>query len=145
MNMSEELYKAPDAELIDRTVSDAEIWNPDAAGAWSILFTPIFGSILVYKNWNSLGESELAAKSKKCIYISVFMAIISVFFNLIGFIYLVTWYYLSQKKQTKYIKEVRSGIYNKKGWLKPLGIALLSFLGILFVGLASFVLFGTNA
>ena len=139
--MSEEFYKAPEAELMDHTATDAAVWNPDAAGAWSILFTPIFGSILVYKNWNSLGETELAAKSIKWIYISVFMAIVAGFVNLIGFIYLVTWYYLSQKEQSTYIRERHANMYNKKGWLIPLSIALLLSIGfIILIGIASFAL-----
>ncbi len=69
--MPDNIYDAPESSLetiVDR--SDLKIWNPDVAGAWSLLFTPILGSIIVHKNWVSIGDEEQARKSKKWIYIS---------------------------------------------------------------------------
>ena len=35
-----------------------KLWNPEAAGGWSLIFNPVFGSILVLMNWQALGERE---------------------------------------------------------------------------------------
>jgi len=130
------IYRAPESSLESENedICNNELWNPDVAGAWSLLFTPIFGSILVYKNWMAMGEEERAKKLKIWIYISVPMALLSVVFGLFGFVYICVWYFSSQKKQTKYLKEKYSGIYPKKGWLKPICIALLSWLGVVVTG-----------
>ena len=122
--MPESIYDTPGSILEDKAgQSDFEIWNPDVAGVWSLLFTPIFGSIIVHKNWQSIGDVEQAQKSKKWIYISIFMALISIVINVVGFIYIITWYFMSQKQQTKFVKASTGGSYTKKSWGKPLLIA----------------------
>jgi hypothetical protein len=35
-----------------------KLWNPEAAGAWSLIFNPMFGSILVLMNWQALKVPE---------------------------------------------------------------------------------------
>ena len=35
-----------------------ELYNPDAAGLWSILLTPVFGSWCVWKNYKVLGDKS---------------------------------------------------------------------------------------
>ena len=40
----------------------AALWNPDAAACWSMLFTPLFGTILVIRNWEALGEPKRAVE-----------------------------------------------------------------------------------
>lgn len=122
--MHENVYSAPQSDLNTSKVTDAEVWNPDVAGAWSLLFTPLFGSILVYKNWQSLGELERAQQSKKWIYISVLMALLSAVLGLVGLIYIITWYFASQKPQSVFLKTEHGGVYRKKSWGKPLLIAL---------------------
>ncbi|MCJ8313101.1 MAG: hypothetical protein HRU38_21830 [Saccharospirillaceae bacterium] len=131
--MSKNVYNPPEAELNITKQTNARLWNPDAAGAWSLIFTPIFGSILVYKNWKALGEVEQANKSKVWIYISIIMAIISVIFTIVGLIYICTWYFLSQKKQTNYLKTNFDGKYQKKGWLKPISISIGVSAGVMAV------------
>ena len=42
------------------------LWNPDAAGAWSLLLTPIFGSVLVRKNWQAIGDEAKARTGTIC-------------------------------------------------------------------------------
>ena len=34
------------------------LWNPDTAGVWSVLFTTVFGSILLRWNWQAIGYSD---------------------------------------------------------------------------------------
>ena len=40
------------------------LWNPVAAAAWSILFTPLFGAILVAANWRALGQPARAGTQR---------------------------------------------------------------------------------
>lgn len=144
--MTDDVYSAPKSDLnISKPLVDAEVWNPDVAGAWSLLFTPLFGSIIVYKNWLSLGEIERANKSKKWIYISVFMAIVSALIGLIGLVYICTWYYMSQKPQTLFLKSEYNNVYKKKRWGQPLLIAVGSWFAFIFVvGIILFVAFDLN-
>ena len=97
--MNDNVYSAPKSDLNLSISPDVQLWNPDAAGAWSLLFTPIFGSILVYKNWKSIGDIEQAEKAKKWIFISVFMSVISAVVGALGIIYICTWYFMSQKNK----------------------------------------------
>lgn len=129
--MSENVYSAPESNLNLSRSTDVQLWNPDAAGAWSLLFTPIFGSILVYKNWKTIGDVEQADKAKKWIYISVFMSVVSAVVGVLGIIYICTWYFMSQKKQTIYFKNEYGGKYTRKSWKKPLLIAFSIWLGII--------------
>lgn len=138
--MQQDIYSAPESKLDSPKDGSCQValWNPDVAGAWSLLFSPIFGSILVHKNWVSLGEEERASKAKIWIYVSILMAVISAFIGLFGLIYIVVWYFSSQKKQTLYLKENYSGDYPKKGWLKPIGIALVLLIGLIIILTAVF-------
>ena len=122
--MEDTIYKTPESELEVKGSHDGvELWNPDAAGAWSILFTPVFGSILVRKNWQALGDSKKAKTGSIWLLVSVFILIASIFIPISGFVFLIIWYFAYQKPQTSFVKS-QVGTYTKKGWLKPLGIAV---------------------
>ena len=45
--------KAVVGDVFDGEVAPA-LWNPTAAGSWSILFSPIFGAYLHMLNWRAL-------------------------------------------------------------------------------------------
>lgn len=64
--MSYNPYAAPQSDLDTQSkgLENVALWNPNAAGLWSLLFTPIFGSIIHMKNWNALGQPEKARASK---------------------------------------------------------------------------------
>ena len=44
------------------------LWNPFAARAWTVLFSPIFGAFLHAQNWKALGESGRAKRSMIWVY-----------------------------------------------------------------------------
>jgi purine-cytosine permease-like protein len=114
------------------------IWNPNATSNWSILFTPLFGSYLQELNWRALGEPERAATSKRWFYASVgeivvlfLLGLFATPENLLGeairpfaFIYLVTWYFLSGRRQATYVNERYGDGYTRRRWGRPLLIAL---------------------
>lgn len=128
--MENNVYQTPNADLEIKTkYSDVQLWNPDAAGAWSLLFTPVFGTILVRKNWIALGETDKAKTASNWLFVSILFAILSMLVGLLGFIYIIVWYFAFQKRQTQFIK-TNFISYKKKPWLVPIGIAFGVYFGI---------------
>jgi hypothetical protein len=41
------------------------VWNPSIAACWSVIFTPAFGSYLLMRNWEALGDQRQAEASRK--------------------------------------------------------------------------------
>ncbi|SFE63184.1 hypothetical protein SAMN04487869_1122 [Marinobacter sp. DSM 26671] len=108
-----------------------EIWNPTAAANWSLLFSPIFGAFLQAKNWKSLGEQNKSKSSMLWVYLGcliIFLVLIvpglAKYGSGIGIIWLLFWYFTASKSQTKYVKEKYNDEYEKKGWFKPIIIAI---------------------
>jgi heme/copper-type cytochrome/quinol oxidase subunit 2 len=135
-------FEPPKASL-DRSqaAEDAPpLWNPDVAGAWSLLLTPIFGSVLVRRNWKALGEESKVRTGTIWIVVSVLMLFAAVLFGLAGFLYIIIWYFAWQRPQTQYIRERWGKDYPHKGWLLPLGVGVLVYFGLVallvFVGFA---------
>ena len=57
-------YSPPQSNTVSPPDSPApSLWNPDVAGAWSLLFTPIFGSVLLLKNWRAIGREDKIGNS----------------------------------------------------------------------------------
>jgi hypothetical protein len=52
-------------EAPDAPPAAPALWNPGAALAWSLLFTPLFGAWLHMRNWQAMGEPEKAAGSQR--------------------------------------------------------------------------------
>lgn len=125
-----------------------ELWNPNAAANWSLLFTPIFGSYLQMKNWQALGKPEDANTAKNWI---IFTIIFILFINFatpfiwddvekvttisrgLGFWYIIIWYFAYAKKQPKYVKEKLNDNYQKKSWIIPLISAVVILFIIVFL------------
>ena len=121
------------------------LWNPNAAGCWSLIFTPLFGAYLHMKNWQALGELERARKSKNWAIGSLFFLITLVLssvllpdtkgidglLRLAGFGLVVSWYYSIGKSQQSYIAARFGKKYPRRGWSAPLGAALLGLLAFM--------------
>lgn len=56
--VADEVAVAAEAE------ADQALWNPIAAACWSLVFTPAFGSYLLMRNWQTLGEPRQAALAR---------------------------------------------------------------------------------
>lgn len=128
------------------------LWNPLAVRAWSLLFTPAFGSFLMMKNWKTLGDDAKAKRSLIWFWGSlgfIFLALITpntdgvtAVFRTGSFILFVAWAILEAEKQVRFVKETYGEDYTRKPWGKPLGIgAACIFLPVL--GLIG--LFGESA
>lgn len=121
------------------------LWNPGAASAWSLLFTPIFGAILQMKNWRALGAPDKAATSRAwaigcAIYFAisgvslVFLpesAIIDRIANLLGFVLVLVWYFANGREQVHYVRARFGKVYQRRGWWLPLLFALGAFVAYL--------------
>ena len=142
---TENPYAAPQAPVADVPSLDPAppLWNPNAAASWSLLFTPTFGAILHMKNWRAMGEPAKAATSKKWaigslifFFLIVIVAValpdskaldrISRFASLA---LLLVWYFASGKAQNGIVIARFGKNYPRKGWLKPLLLALLAVIG----------------
>jgi hypothetical protein len=154
---TENLYAPPKSEVADFTVSEAApaLWNPKAAASWSVLFSPVFGAIVHMKNWEALGEPQKAANAKAWALVGVafFVALtiagallpqfkaLDAAGRLLAIALLIGWYYASGKPQQAYVDAKFGNDYRKKGWLKPLSLAVLGFIGFIVVAaLFGFVL-----
>jgi heme/copper-type cytochrome/quinol oxidase subunit 2 len=141
--MNENLVQASPAQpLSNQGAATAPVlWNPEAAGGWSLIFNPVFGSILVLMNWQALKVPEKVRSAQIWLAVSILVLIGSIFvprsvFSVVTIGYLLIWYFSSAKPQAKYIKERWGGAYPRRSWLWPLLIAfgiLFAFLCLIFV------------
>ena len=129
--ITEEQFNAKKQSLLaSASQKPQEIWNPAALANWSLLFTPLFGAFLQAKNWESLGNRAEAKKAMVWFYFGV-AVLLSVFLNfgvaLTAYvILLLSWYFISNRKQQKYVKEHFGSAYPRKGWGMPLAIGLIA-------------------
>lgn len=121
------------------------LWNPNAAASWCLIFTPAFGAYLHMLNWRTLGEHQRAEASLKWFYVGIALLVLYsllgiVFANhkaaegitrLVGFVFLLSWYFGSAKAQAKFIKERFGTNYTRKPWWKPFGFALIGILAFM--------------
>ena len=131
------------------------LWNPNAAAAWSILFTPLFGAYLHTLNWRALGNSEQERASMRWVVAGVlvlasFVIIDATAFDhakgdalarSIEFVFFLAWYFLSARGQAKTIRAQYGAHYRRMSWRKPLLVALGCFCAyvLLVVAIASVI------
>ena len=147
-------YAPPAADVGDITQHEVAptLWNPNAAANWSLLLSPAFGAFLHMKNWQALGEPAKAASAKVWAILSLVVLIggstVSALLpniraadglsRILLFCLLITWYFVSARAQARYVQERFGKSYPRKGWGKPLLVALLVFAGFV----AAFVVVG---
>jgi len=113
---------------ISSQVAAPVLWNPEAAGAWSLIFNPVFGSILVLMNWQRLGVQNKIRNAQIWMGVSILM-LIALFFvppslrALVAIGYLLIWYFAAAKPQARYIQEKWGKAYPRRSWTWPLLIA----------------------
>ena len=128
---------APPKAALDGVAVVAEdapmLWNPDAAGAWSLLFTPVFGSILVRKNWKAIGDEDKVRQGAIWLGASIVMLLATIFIGILGFFYIIVWYFAWQRPQAQFIRERWGKDYPRKGWIVPLLAALGIYIAVVVV------------
>ena len=112
------------------------LWNPTVAGMWSVLLTPIFGSVVILKNWQSIGEQPRVKTGWAWLAVSVAMIIVFGATYWIHLIYLLAWYLAWPMKQARYVNERWGANYPKKSWVAPLlvGLGVIVALAVALVG-----------
>lgn len=139
--MTDNIYAPSTADLSTAPARDdvaPALWNPDAAGNWSLLFTPLFGAILGYKNWVAIGDEEQARQAKVWVIVSAIVVLVILAIPQLGFPYLLVWYFVANRPHAKYVKERWGKDYPRRGWGKPLGIGVLGLAALwaVLIGLA---------
>lgn len=124
-------YQSPQSDMTphDDDWEIPELWNPNAAASWSILMTPL-GAWLHAKNWQELGDDDLAKQNFIAFWAILGMIIGSGFFSMLTGIDipaaatsltpLLIWYFALGKKQVNYVKEYYGDEYYRKSWLIPI-------------------------
>ena len=136
MNTDVNPFEPPKAALdgVAVVAEDAPmLWNPDAAGAWSLLFTPVFGSILVRKNWKAIGDEDKVRQGAIWLGASIVMLLATIFIGILGFFYIIVWYFAWQRPQAQFIRERWGKDYPRKGWIVPLLAALGIYIAVVVV------------
>jgi len=112
------------------------VWNPNALANWSILLTPLFGAYFVTENYKAMGLSKEAKKSMEWFYIGIAVMLspilLSAVFPVAGFIvaliayviYLISWYFLSARKQHGVVMAAYGKNYERQPWGKILAIGI---------------------
>ena len=145
-------YLPPESRVADigaagTTEESPAIWNPAAAASWSLLFSPVFGAIVQMKNWKTLGQDDRAIKSRNWAIGTVGFFVMTALLDIVlptskviddvgqvlALILLVIWYYASGKPQQAYVLARFGKTYKRKGWSKPLLIAVVVFLAFIAV------------
>jgi hypothetical protein len=110
-----------------------------------LLLSPIFGSILVRKNWQALEEPDKVRSGSLWIGLSVLMALASMAVGFVGFVYIVIWYFAFQRPQATYIRERWGKSYARRGWLVPVLAGFGAWIGVVVVVFLVFFAIGAAA
>lgn len=126
-------YQAPQSDLddYDDDYDIPPLYNPNAVALWSILFTP-FGAWMHAKNWEAIGEDELAKANYICAIIMIVAILgLAILEMLTGInitvphiVMLFVWYFQLGKKQIALIKEELGNDYEKASLVKPVLIGV---------------------
>lgn len=126
---------AQHAPLPPKTPKLPSLWNPTAAGNWSILFGPLFGTSIHFLNWKAIGDQKMLSAAVNWLVVALGLtvwAIGSMIFDPASndatgclILFLFIWYFLGGRKQINYVQEKLSGRYNRRSWRTPIAACLL--------------------
>lgn len=136
--------QAPKESKVIAPPPPPKLWNPNAAANWSVLFGPVFGTAIHYLNWSVLKDEAKTASALKWLYAAVVVSSLTVLNVISGtdseaalplnLGFLGAWYFLSAKTQITHVKERLDSRYDRRSWLKPLGIALGCLIALISAG-----------
>lgn len=136
---AENPFAPPKADVADvgTHLAAPPLWNPNAAAAWSLFLSPLFGAFIHMKNWEAMGEARKAATSRTWAGASLAFLVLAVLsvtlpdsgkldlvFQGGGLVLLIAWYYGSGKAQNAFVLARYGHDYPRKGWARPLLLAL---------------------
>ncbi|ATQ78223.1 hypothetical protein CR152_29715 [Massilia violaceinigra] len=138
MNAHTSLSENPAARAARRDT----LWNPDAAACWSLLLTPLFGTYLIIRNWEALGEPGRAVRACWWFALSLVMLILNFYYSLLcgeslpirmsNVIFLLVWYIAEASPQERFIRERLGTDYARQSWAVALPCALVLFIAYVF-------------
>lgn len=135
------LESGPDASNVDKASfhssaasSEVSLWNPNAAVNWSILFGAPLGSFLHARNWGSMGEHGKEKRSLIWFWTTATLMaaaiILPIDARVSGGVWLwslILWYFISARAQATHVRQGYGSTYRRKGFAKPLLIALACY------------------
>lgn len=137
MNAHPSLPDTPGARAGQR----AALWNPDAAACWSLLFTPLFGTLILIRNWEALGEPKRALQTCWWFAASLAALIVNVYSSLLRhdaspvqtayFILMLVWYIGIASPQERFIRERFGTDYARRSWALVLPCATVLLMACL--------------
>jgi hypothetical protein len=112
------------------------IWNPNAAANWSLVFSPVFGSILIWANLRALGQFEGARRAGNWAIVTLAWMVLVQFIPdsktgetviaLASLTWLLVWYYALARPHIRDVQARFGMCYPRRKWGKPFGLALLA-------------------
>ena len=140
--MQDNVYAPPKANL-EGPFADAgpapALWNPNAAASWSLLFTPVFGTWLHWRNWLAMGEADRARTARYWFIAAVVVVLATVALSVllptisdgvlraINIGCLIAWFYGGAKPQVLHVRARFGATYPRRGWIVP----ILAAIGVL--------------
>jgi ribosomal protein S27E len=109
------------------------LWNPGAAGIWSLFIPWAMGPFLIAQNWRSLGESQRANRAMNWFYAALVFTASVPFLRFVlpvpigGFVYLIgnptallIWNWAECESQRKLLKNLFANRYERRGLFFPI-------------------------
>lgn len=128
------------------------LWNPFVARALSLVFSPIFGSLVIAKNWKTLGEDQKEERSMLWVYgffANWFLVLflpenVDAFFLAVFWVACLAWALTDAEKQIRFVKEKYGKDYLHKSWLTPVGLAIAGCVAYAVLFVAAEVMFAPD-
>lgn len=133
-------------------LEDRKLWNPLASAGWSLLFSPLFGAILLDRNWRVLDQKDQARWTRLLFWLSASAILFGFIVAPIDFtpgaektitgiskiigISLTGACFTIGRHQKRFLAESGRANYPKKSWSKPIAfgvVGLVAFIGILYL------------
>jgi hypothetical protein len=132
------LRQAP-AAAPEQTTPPA-LWNPNAAANWSLVFSPVFGSLLIRSNLAALGEVGMARRAAKWAIATMGWEVLQLLLPdgqlankvraLASLVWLLTWYYVVARPHIRDVKARFGPAYPRRKWSKPFALTFLGLAGL---------------
>lgn len=128
---------APASALCDAGNDAPALWRPSAVAAWSLLFTPVFGSWLLMHNWTVLGQAGAARSARRWLLASLAVLTVELLAvaitervrgttplaQLIALAWLGLWLLAAAAPQWHLVRRRFGRRYARRGWNGALGMA----------------------
>ena len=125
--------------LPDAAPEPPALWRPSAVAAWSLLFTPVFGSLLLMHNWHVLGQAHAVRSARRWLLASMLVLLLELLAGainervnantplaqLIGLGWLGLWLLAAAAPQWHLVRRRFGRRYARRAWNGALGMAVV--------------------